>query len=84
MLKLPGWRQCEPLLLSNGRNDSMANGTIRIRRAGNTITVAREGGQELTANVSDFKNFTRFEVRHLQGAELYDRFYQFPDRQPWR
>ncbi len=54
-----------------------AAGTIRIRKAGDTITVAREGDHELTANVSDFKNFTRFEVDIYKGPNSMIKFTNF-------
>jgi hypothetical protein len=51
---------------------------MRIRRTGDTITVAREGErEELTANVSDFKKFTRFEVDVYKGPNCMIGFTNF-------
>lgn len=53
-------------------------GTILLRKAGNTITVWRGGESgSLSADVSDFKRFTRFEVDMYKGSNSKISFTNF-------
>ena len=78
------WRYCT-LKLPGGANvgyrnvnDRLVSGTIRISKAGNTITVQRDGESEsLTANTTDFKKFTRFEVDTYKGQNSMISFTNF-------
>jgi TolB-like protein len=78
-LKLPGGASVSERGLSGGgRSEGVSIGTIRIHKAGYSITVARDGShKELTANVSDFKSFKRIEVDMYKGPNSMIAFTNF-------
>ncbi|MCE9552598.1 MAG: CsgG/HfaB family protein [Planctomycetes bacterium] len=53
-------------------------GTVRVRKAGNSITVQLgDKTESLTADLSDFKKFTRFEVDLYKGPNSQVMFTNF-------
>jgi TolB-like protein len=72
-LKIPGgasvYKDCYDATYSAG--------TLRIHKAGDRITINREGLEAMTANVGDFKNFVKFELDLYRGQNCMICFTDF-------